>query len=132
MIYEPGPFAIRTPMPLGPPVTRPGLFLGDVAAIQGAIGGLEQGWGASVSTIAPFVDRTLDPDYNRDVAPAFVGIDLFDTPAENAAFAAIAGAADVAVSDVTQQLVDLPGAGEPVPGETGYPPTPPPPEFPGQ
>jgi hypothetical protein len=132
MIYEPGPFAIRTPMPLGPPVTRPGLFISDVGEIQNAIAGLDQSWGASVSAIAPFVDRTLDPDYNRDVVPAFAGIDLFDTPAENAAFAAIAGAADTTVSDVTQQLIDLPGAGEAVPGETGYPPTPPPPEFPGQ
>jgi hypothetical protein len=103
-----------------------------VAAIAGSVAGFEQGFGSSIATIAPFVDRTLDPDYNRDVVPAFAGIDLFDTPAENAAFAAIAGAADVTVSDVAQQLTDLPGAGEPVPGETGYPPTPPPPEFPGQ
>lgn len=122
MVYEPGPFAIRTPMPLGPPVTRPGLFLSDVGDIQNTIAGLEQGWGASVSLVAPFIGRTLDPDYNRDVAPAFVGIDLFDTPGENAAFAAIAGAADVALSDVNQQLVDLPVGGEPIPG--GPPPAP--------
>lgn len=124
MVLEPGPFAIRTPMPLGPPVTRPGLFLSDVADIQGAVGGLEQGWGTSVSTIAPLSDRTLDPDYNRDVTPAFTGLDLFDTPAENATFAAIAGAADATLSDVGQQLLDLPGAGEPTPGGPAPPPTP--------
>jgi hypothetical protein len=123
------PFAIRTPT-LGPRDT-PGSPERRWRH-QNTIAGLEQGWGASVSLIAPFVDRTLEPDYNRDVVPAFAGIDLFDTPGENAAFAAIAGAADVALSDVSQQLVDLPGAGEPVPGGPPPPPDPDPGELPGQ
>jgi hypothetical protein len=112
MIYEPGPFAIRSPMPLGPRVVSPNLFLGDVVAIQGTIAAVEQGWGASVSVIAPLAARSLDADYNNDVVPAFTNLDLFDTPAENAQFAAIAGAADGAITDATHQLLDLPGLGE--------------------
>lgn len=131
MVYEPGPFAIRTAMPLAPPIARPGLFLGDVAAIGGSIAGLEQGWGASVATIAPLADRTLDPDYNANVVPAFTGLDLFDTPAENAAFARLAGAADQALSDVDRQLLDLPNAGETEPG-TDEPKTPDPGDLPGR
>jgi hypothetical protein len=119
MIYEPGPFAIRTPMPLGPPVVPPGLFLSDAAALAPTVAGLDQGWGTTVATIAPIADRSLDADYNADVAPAFTGLDLFDTPAENADFARIAGAADVALEDAAQQVLDLPGAGEGTPGTIG-------------
>jgi hypothetical protein len=122
MIYEPGPFAIRTPMPLGPRVTQPGSFLSDVATIADTVAGFERGFTTSITTIAPIAERTLDPDYNRDVTPAFTGLDLFDTAAERAAFAAIAGAADGALSDVDRQMRDLPGAGE-QPPDASQPPT---------
>ena len=118
MIYEPGPFAIRSPMPLGPRIVEPGLFLSDAAALAPTVAGLDQGWGAQVTTIAPLVDRSLDGAYNADVAPAFTNLDLFDTPAENAEFAQIAGAADATLVDVDRQLADLPGAGELPPGSS--------------
>lgn len=121
MIYEPGPFALRTPMPLGPRVTSPGLFLSDAAALAPTVAGLDAGLVAQASTIAPLASRSLDADYNADVAPAFTGLDLFDTAAENAEFAAIASAADTTLTDIDRQLADLPGAGELEPGQN--PPT---------
>lgn len=129
MIYEPGPFAMRTPMPLGPRIASSGLFLSDAAALAPTVAGLDAGWGAQAGTIAPLVTRSLDGDYNADVVPAFTGLDLFDTPAENAEFARIAGAAETTLADIGQQMLDLPGAGELEPGQT-LPPTPDPGDTP--
>jgi hypothetical protein len=130
MAYEPGPFWVREPMPLAPRAAQPREFEGLGAQLSRDLGGVDAGLGANVSILAPATSRNLDGAYAADVAPAFDGLAQMATPAEAAALAVIAGAADTTLGDLASQARDLPGANEGEPS-VGAPPVEDPGEFPG-
>lgn len=122
MPNEPGPFAVRDPMPLHPRIVTPHLFEGLAADLAGVLGGVDQGLGAIAATLAPAVGTDIDPAFGADLASAVTALEGLGPVSDQAELAAIAGAGAAIGQGADAQQLDLPGPeeSEPPPDEPPF------------
>lgn len=119
-MFEPGPFA-PDELPLGPRIVQPGHFA-QLAADFPYIGStVDQALATHAQTLAPYIDRDIDPSFNQELANAVSALDGLGLAGDDAQLGAIHAAIDNVVGDVQNQAIDLPGPDEPDPSTVPTP-----------
>lgn len=112
MDLEPGPFAVRDPMPLRPRVVTPHLFEGLAADLVGVLGGVDGGLGTLTAQLALTINQDVDPTFLSTLAGAVAGLEAIGPAADQVELAAIAGNGAAIGAGADAQQLDLPGPDE--------------------
>ena len=123
MPFEPGPFAVREPMPFGPRIVTPGTFANMGATLVSTLVAGDTVLGTQVHTLAGAAATDLDGPFNEEVAPAFDALGGLGLGEDDVEIADVAVVADETLTEIGGLVADLPAPDD----ETVPPEEPPPP-----